>query len=559
MGMAELSCDGAQSGSPSAQATGNAEHNRRLSGSGSVLRAAGRARANALAAKGHRNVGYRSGLVFTNAMLTSVLIAFDIAVPLQSPLIMLQLFSSLTLYVQWKTGRPSMFIYRGCSSLVQASIMFYGSACGRRWPNEDCSVSAWTNDITQPLRILSVIAALRQVANGISLFLHWKYPHRMFAGRGNEQLFWRGSIQLTGVPIHICRAVYKLTVLPGTKYELPHVEIVMNFLRAFGPLLFSSITLFNQWYCTSKGLTGNPVSDAWERDMDPASASVDEKVRVTIISASGLRKADLMSLSDPYCICKVEGRPESTWRTSVQKNNLSPIWNESCILYKYRKEDDITFSVYDSDALFCTRCQYINKSDDYLGTITLASADFHPHGYAGELPLKDAGAGIHATLKVAIEFVDDDVSPGCEAANVSKPAADAQALDMPHAVVNASRPLPLSIPLEESRPQSPAQPVDDGGLPASRGDGFLHVVSDTLHDAKLSTPWEAVQPSQSTSLPVHAGRPPTSERGMFFSIVGDPRLGAPPRGTAGTLSRPKSCDGVCFQGHCACSLWPRRA
>merc|ERR1712045_998304 len=107
-------------------------------------------------------------------------------------------------------------------------------------------------------RILHIVAALRMVLNGSSLFLQYRYPHRMFASHGNEQLFYRGCIQATGVPINIIRGALKISILTGTEYERLPVEVAVNFVRAFVTIPISSGSLLNQWWCTKKGATGHP-------------------------------------------------------------------------------------------------------------------------------------------------------------------------------------------------------------------------------------------------------------------------------------------------------------
>merc|ERR1740130_978569 len=135
--------------------------------------------------------------------------------------------------------------------------------------------------------------------NGLSLFCQYMFPHRMFMGHGNVQLFVRGCVQATGVPIHFARFFLKSVEFHETTAPL---DYTINFL--FGGLLIpiSSWSLFHQWKHTSAGNTGHPVSDMFERDANPSLENDEERLRVTIISAKGLRSADLGGKSDPYAV-----------------------------------------------------------------------------------------------------------------------------------------------------------------------------------------------------------------------------------------------------------------
>jgi len=121
---------------------------------------------------------------------------------------------------------------------------------------------------------------------------------------------------------------------------------------------------------------------------------VHPKVRLTIVSARGLRNADFIGKSDPYCICDIPGRSDVSMMTEVIENNLNPEWNHEAEIINYRIEDDLTFTVKDKDSF---------KSDDLLGVVTLACEKFIETGFEGELQLTNAG-NTEAFLKIKVEI-----------------------------------------------------------------------------------------------------------------------------------------------------------
>jgi len=186
--------------------------------------------------------------------------------------------------------------------------------------------------------------------------------------------------------------------------------VAVNFVRAFVTIPFSSGSLFSQWWYTSKGSTGHPVSDAYERLLDPTIDCPMERVQVSIVEAHDLRRADILSDSDPFCVCHVVGRPESTWQTPRKQNTLDPVWNEMRELVAYRKHDSLEFSVWDHDGAWC-----VAPSKDFLGKARLKSDQFHPAGFHGELPLEGSGkrpGSGKSTIKVIVKLLDSSEQPG---------------------------------------------------------------------------------------------------------------------------------------------------
>jgi len=116
-----------------------------------------------------------------------------------------------------------------------------------------------------------------------------------------------------------------------------------------------------------------------------------ENLKVTIISARGLRKADLIGKSDPYVICHQATHGEV--KTPVIDNNQDPVWN--CGPKPVVYQTPLEFHVYDQDDM---------NGDDFLGMAVLQRDQFRLQGFEGELPLKnkDGGPG-EGFIKIKVE------------------------------------------------------------------------------------------------------------------------------------------------------------
>jgi len=121
------------------------------------------------------------------------------------------------------------------------------------------------------------------------------------------------------------------------------------------------------------------------------------RLRVTIISARGLRNADSLGLSDPFCTCHIPGKNWTKFQTAVIDNQLSPIWNEEHVINDYVPGDPIEFNVLDEDAG--------DTEGDLLGRATLASTSFYPEGFEGDVNLSEAGKGHRAVLRVKVSVL----------------------------------------------------------------------------------------------------------------------------------------------------------
>mmetsp|Transcript_34793 Transcript_34793/g.68688 ORF Transcript_34793/g.68688 Transcript_34793/m.68688 type:complete len:773 (+) Transcript_34793:38-2356(+) len=126
---------------------------------------------------------------------------------------------------------------------------------------------------------------------------------------------------------------------------------------------------------------------------------MEQTLKVTIVSARGLRDADRMpgaGKSDPYCTCEVLGKKVPKIQTKVVNNTCDPVWEHQAQIVGFSPGDVLVFKLYDKD---------IGKRDDFLGTAFMTTEQFYPTGFEGELPLSEAGPGINAFLRIRIHPV----------------------------------------------------------------------------------------------------------------------------------------------------------
>lgn len=130
-------------------------------------------------------------------------------------------------------------------------------------------------------------------------------------------------------------------------------------------------------------------------------ASVDSTggtlLTVVIKSAHGLRNADMKTLSDPYCIGMIEGKPETAWKTRTVHNNLAPMWNHAHPLTVPQSNEVLSFVVMDHDD---------KKKDDFLGQCQLERHMYYPDGFKGNLTLKGKDGSSCGKIEVKI-FIDE--------------------------------------------------------------------------------------------------------------------------------------------------------
>jgi len=171
-----------------------------------------------------------------------------------------------------------------------------------------------------------------------------------------------------------------------------------------------------------------------------------KNVRVTVVSARNLRRADVIGLSDPYARCEIVGRPAEGFKTKHVRCTLNPTWNHRHTFMCVSPDADILFRIFDWDRGV--------KVDDFLGWVTLKNVNFWAYGFEGELPLQDA-----VKSNVCITVI----------VKVSEAASRAAGVPMHlafHAPVGATLPrgtdcasLPVGIPIEG--------PLDTAGVKAS--------------------------------------------------------------------------------------------
>lgn len=123
------------------------------------------------------------------------------------------------------------------------------------------------------------------------------------------------------------------------------------------------------------------------------------RVKISIIRANNLRPADLsligQSKSDPYCICKLAGRPETDVRTQTVMKTLDPTWKFECEMPCMKATDTLEFQVMDYDTI---------GSDDLLGNLELTFDQIYPGGVDDTLELSDPARkdGKIATLRLKV-------------------------------------------------------------------------------------------------------------------------------------------------------------
>lgn len=124
------------------------------------------------------------------------------------------------------------------------------------------------------------------------------------------------------------------------------------------------------------------------------------KLEVCIKSASGLRDADWMGQSDPYCICEIphptkKKKKKVASQTPVIDDNSNPIWNHA-FKCKVKMGATLDFSIYDKDLM----------QDELLGRCELTHRLYFPFGYKGELRLQDTGEETWAHLKLSVKCLE---------------------------------------------------------------------------------------------------------------------------------------------------------
>merc|ERR1712217_487292 len=155
-----------------------------------------------------------------------------------------------------------------------------------------------------------------------------------------------------------------------------------------------------------------------------------------------LRSADWVGKSDPYCICEVADKSDSTIQSVSVTENLNPKWNHEAEIVGYQAGDALTFIVKDKDPV---------KTDDVLGTVSLPYSTFCETGFEGELQLAGATEGLNSLLTVKVEFgnkVEEPVEVVDETIK-EEVAAEEQAVKEPVSSDDRTQ-IPVDVSVEEA-------------------------------------------------------------------------------------------------------------
>lgn len=198
---------------------------------------------------GHSQLSVRSLIAFLQCCVTLTLVGYEINLSHSPITAAMQLLSSLTLLRQYHGKCDSMFVLRGAGSIMRMVVLLHTAGCGRVFPaTAGCDADPWTGDMRLAFRVIHVVAAVRMLGNGISLFCQYAFPaDGVCASRGHRQLHVRSRIRALGVPLHLSRGVLKLVLLRGTRYERLDVEVASNFVRALLLIPISAWSLDAQW------------------------------------------------------------------------------------------------------------------------------------------------------------------------------------------------------------------------------------------------------------------------------------------------------------------------
>jgi hypothetical protein len=118
-------------------------------------------------------------------------------------------------------------------------------------------------------------------------------------------------------------------------------------------------------------------------------------IRITIIGATGLRKADIGGHSDPYCEMWIPGKKKMMAKTPVIKDNENPMWDFSHVFTDFEPDDEIHFHIWDLDV----------AGDDSLGKARLSYDEAVPDAFEGELMIEDEKAAKQGFLMVKTEVL----------------------------------------------------------------------------------------------------------------------------------------------------------
>lgn len=198
---------------------------------------------------------------------------------------------------------------------------------------------------------------------------------------------------------------------PHSPYRLGTFRFILKFPPDY-PTRMPRIRCATPVYHCNIDLNGTVCLGPFdENGLSPKAFAIDDselqfesfrtKVVILIIGARGLRNADSIGKSDPYCACEVPGKPWARFETNVIQDDLNPQWNEEHVIHDYVRGDALDFSVWDSDD-----GNFVDQEPELLGKTTLFSQQFFPNGFEGDLGMSDAGKSVRASLRIKVTVIE---------------------------------------------------------------------------------------------------------------------------------------------------------
>lgn len=119
-------------------------------------------------------------------------------------------------------------------------------------------------------------------------------------------------------------------------------------------------------------------------------------LRLTIVSGDGFKIAKQLFKDIPDVFCRVRVGAHDEWNTSVVKDSVDPVWNETKDFLLSDHDQKIHLTVYDSD--FTTR-------DDLLGEAFITVGNLLLEGRTKRLSLVTENVDVGATVEINIEVL----------------------------------------------------------------------------------------------------------------------------------------------------------
>jgi len=104
------------------------------------------------------------------------------------------------------------------------------------------------------------------------------------------------------------------------------------------------------------------------------------------------------------------GEDVPAFQTKVCRQTLDPVWDEEHVVKPYVPGLDMVLQILDQDDTFKDLTERLlagrGVGSDFLGEVRLASDEFYPHGFEGDLLLEGVPEGRNALLRLSI-IVDE--------------------------------------------------------------------------------------------------------------------------------------------------------